>query len=226
MKIIIVEDAKKIREELSTFLECYGFEVYAPDQFEHIVEDILGAKGHLILLDVNLPIYDGFYVCREVRAKSDIPIIVVTSRNSEMDELMSMNIGADDFVTKPYNTEILLAHINSLLKRTYQLGQKEELTVGNVSLNLGNWEVQCGEECTALTKNEALILKTLMEQDGAVVSRDELMDKLWQTDAFVDDNTLTVNVTRIRKKLEEIGAGDYIKTKRGVGYQICRLGDI
>lgn len=221
MKIIIVEDAVKLRDELSLLLQRYEYEVYAPDLSENIVEDILESNAQLLLLDINLPTYDGYYICRKIRAVSSIPIIVVTSRDSEMDELMSMNLGADDFITKPYNTEILLAHINALLKRTYQNTTTEKINFGAVSLDLNSWEAFCGDKSTTLTKNESLILKTLMEAGGKIISRDMLMDKLWQTDSFVDDNTLTVNVTRLRKKLDEIGAGNFIETKRGAGYHVC-----
>lgn len=220
MKIALIEDNDKIRKELSEFLSRYNYETVEITNYQTVVEDTLGAKPHLILLDINLPVFDGYYVCREIRAKSNIPIIIVTSRNSEVDELMSLNLGADDFVTKPYNTQILLAHIASLLKRTYQQDTNEEIVCGILTLNLSKSIVVCKEQEMPLTKNELRILHLLIKNKGAILSRDCIMDELWQSNEFVDDNTLTVNITRLRKKLESIGAEDFIKTKRGQGYMI------
>ena len=162
-KIFIIEDEEKIRNELITFLNKYGYITSYSVDFENIVEDALKSKCNLILLDINLPYYDGYYICREIRKKSDVPIIVVTSRDSEVDELMSMNLGAD-------------------------------------------------------SKNESRILYVLIKNNGKIVSRNEIIEALWESDEFVDDNTLTVNINRLRKKLEEIGANDFLKTKRGQGY--------
>jgi DNA-binding response OmpR family regulator len=225
MKIVIVEDTVKIRQELSIFLQRYGYEVVALERFDNPIEDIFETDGDLLLLDINLPTYDGYYICREIRAKSDMPIIVVTSRDSEMDELMSMNLGADDFITKPYNTEILLARIQSILKRTKQISTIHVCSYGGVELDTGKWAARCGNEEETFTKNEFQILRFLVEAKGRIVTRDELMDHLWQSNEFVDDNTLTVNINRIRKKLEEIGAKDYVGTKRGVGYFARGIGE-
>ncbi len=225
MKIIIVEDTVKIREELSVFLQRYGYDVFAIDRFDNPAEDILNANGDLLLLDINLPTFDGYYICREIRAKSDLPIIVVTSRDSEMDELMSMNLGADDFITKPYNTEILLARIQSILKRTKQIPMNHTYSYGSVELDTGKLIAKSGQNIESFTKNEFQILRILVEAKGQIVTREEIMDHLWQSNEFVDDNTLTVNINRIRKKLEEIGAKDYVGTKRGVGYFARGIGD-
>ena len=170
------------------------------------------------MLDINLPYYDGYYICREIRKKSNVPIIVVTSRNSEIDELMSMNLGADDFVTKPYNTQILLARISSLLRRTYQNIDLEVFEFNGLKYNMSTSEMEFNNNKIELTKNESRILYTLIKNKEKIVSRNELMKSLWQNDEFVDDNTLTVNINRLRKKLEEIGASDYLQTKRGQGY--------
>jgi len=219
-KIIIVEDTKTIRQELATFLNRYGYEVIAPTDFENIISIIEKEEPNLILLDINLPVFDGFYICREVRKTSQVPIIVVTSRDSDMDELMSMNLGADDFITKPYNTQILLARINSVLKRVNQgnEGNQEILVYNDLKLNLSNGTINCGDNALEITKNELKILYYLIKNKGNIVSRDDLMDYLWKSNLFVDDNTLSVNVTRLRKKLEEIGIKDVIETRRGLGY--------
>ena len=217
-KIFIIEDEEKIRIELSEFLNRYGYETSYSNDFENIVEIALKSDPHIILLDINLPYYDGYYICREIRKKSNVPIIVVTSRNSEIDELMSMNLGADDFVTKPYNTQILLARISSLLRRTYQNIDLEVFEFNGLKYNMSTSEMEFNNNKIELTKNESRILYTLIRNKEKIVSRNELMKSLWQNDEFVDDNTLTVNINRLRKKLEEIGASDYLQTKRGQGY--------
>lgn len=218
VKIIIIEDAETIREELSIFLSKYGYEVDAPDRFENILEHVRKASADLILLDINLPYFDGYHICREIRKNSDIPIIIVTSRNSEVDELMSMNLGADDFITKPYNTQILLARIAAVLKRTSKSSSTEELRYREMELNLANACITFKGKNEQLTKNELKVLSYLIKNKGNIVSRDELMEYLWDSNVFIDDNTLSVNVTRLRKKLEEIGVADVIETRRGLGY--------
>ena len=218
-KIFIIEDEEKIRVELSEFLNRYGYEVSYSTNFENIVNIALKENPHVILLDINLPYYDGYYICREIRKKSEVPIIIVTSRDSDMDELMSMNLGADDFVTKPYNTQILLARIAALLKRSNNKTTSNNiLNYKNLQLNLSNAKITCENKEAELTKNEVKILSYLMNHQGQIVSRDLLMEYLWSTDYFVDDSTLTVNITRLRKKLEEIGIENVIETRRGLGY--------
>lgn len=217
-KIFIIEDEEKIRIELSELLNRYGYEANYSNDFENIVEIVLESNSHIILLDINLPYYDGYYICREIRKKSNIPIIVVTSRNSEVDELISMNLGADDFVTKPYNTQILLARISSLLRRTYQNMDLEIFEFKGLKYSMSTSEMEFDNNKVELTKNESRILYTLIKNKEKIVSRNELMKSLWQNDEFVDDNTLTVNINRLRKKLEEVGAVDYLQTKRGQGY--------
>lgn len=219
-KIIIVEDDKIIREELQSFLSKYDYNVIAPESFENIIEFILKADADLILLDINLPIYDGYYICREIRKKLEVPIIIVTSRDSEMDELMSMNLGADDFVTKPYNTQILLARISAILKRVSgnTAPAVNTITYKDFKLNLSNATVIYDDKEIELTKNEVKILSYLIENKGSIVSREALMEYLWKADYFVDDSTLSVNITRLRKKLEGIGIKDAIETRRGLGY--------
>lgn len=217
-KIYIIEDEEKIRLELSTFLNRYGYDTKYSIDFENIIEEVLNYKPHLILLDINLPYYDGYYICREIRRKSEIPIIVVTSRDSEVDELMSMNFGADDFVTKPYNTQILLARISSIIKRTYNNNQADIFEYMELKYNLSTSELEYKGEVIDLTKNESRIIYTLIKNNEKIVSRNEIIQVLWQSDEFVDDNTLTVNINRLRRKIEGIGAVGYLQTKRGQGY--------
>lgn len=217
-KIVIIEDTETIREELKTFLITYGFDAVAPTNFENIIQEALNEAPDLILLDINLPIFDGYYICREIRKQSDVPIIVVTSRDNEMDELMSMNLGADDFVTKPYNTQILLARIETILRRVQGSSMRDTLVYNDLKLNLSNGSVTYKGEKAELTKNEIKILSCLYKNKGKIVSRDDLMDFMWNADVFVDDNNLSVNVTRLRKKLEALGMEKNIETRRGLGY--------
>ncbi len=216
-KIFIIEDEEKIKAELSTFLERYGYKTKTVEDFENVVCEALDYNATLILLDINLPYYDGYYICKEIRKKSNVPIIIVTSRDSEIDELMSMNLGADDFITKPYNPQILLARIASIIRRTYNK-DIELFEYRNLKYNLSQSEAEFNGKKIELTKNESKILYVFMKNKQKIVSRDKIMKELWQSDEFVDDNTLTVNINRLRKKLEEIGAINYLQTKRGQGY--------
>ncbi|OBR92928.1 response regulator protein GraR [Clostridium ragsdalei P11] len=218
-KIIIIEDDEVIREELQSFLMKYGYEVKAPVEFNNIIQYVENENANLILLDINLPQFDGYYICREIRKTSDVPIIIVTSRDSDADELISMNLGADDFITKPYNTEILLARMTNILKRTYgNLKTNNILNYKDFNLNLSNATVIYKDKSLELTKNEVKILSYLINNRGSIVKRDLLMEYLWKVDYFVDDSALTVNINRLRKKLEEIGIENPIETRRGLGY--------
>lgn len=218
-KIIIIEDDEVIREELQEFLKKYGYELKAPTEFENVIEYIKNEDADIILLDINLPVFDGYYICREIRKTSDIPIIIVTSRDSEVDELMSMNLGADDFITKPYNLDILLARITNIFKRIYgNLKTNSILKYKDFNLNLSNATVIYMNKSLELTKNEVKILSYLINNKGCIVKRDSLMEYLWKSNYFVDDSTLTVNINRLRKKLEGIGIENPIETRRGLGY--------
>ena len=219
-KIIIVEDNKDLKNELIDFLSRYGYEAYGPDKFDNIMETLLKDNADLILLDINLPYYDVYYICREIRKVKNTPIIIVTSRNSDMDEIMSMNLGADDFVTKPYNTQVLLARIASLLRRSSGGKYQEILEHKGLKLNVTTGVMEFNNSTVDLTKNEIKILSCLIKNKGVIVSRDELMDYLWNSDMFVDENTLSVNIARLRKKLDSIGFKDAIETKRGIGYSL------
>ena len=218
-KILIIEDEVKIREELSSFLRNNGYEVLIIDKFENTLDDILKMNVDLILMDINIPGVNGMHLCREIRKEKKTPIIIVTSRNSEMDELICMNYGADDFITKPYNLQILLAHMEAVLKRS-KPEVSHVLEYKGMKVNLSKGVIEYNGKPIILTKNELSILSYLLENRGKVVSRDDLMSFLWDSEMFVDDNTLTVNITRLRKKLEELGFSDVIETRRGWGYII------
>lgn len=218
-RILIVEDEVKIREELKTFLENNGYEILTINNFENTLDQIKKLDIDLILMDINIPGINGMHLCREIRKTSKISIIIVTSRDTEMDELLCMNYGADDFITKPYNMQILLAHIEAVLKRS-----KPEIShileYKGMKINLSKGTIDYDNQTVILTKNEIQIFSYLLERQGTVVTRDELMNYLWNTEAFIDDNTLTVNMARLRKKLEDLGFKDVIETRRGWGYII------
>ena len=218
-KILIIEDDKKLRKELETFLNKHGFIAKGLEKFDNTIQDILNENADLILLDINLPYTDGEFVCKEVRKTSDVPIIMVTSRDNEIDELMSLNYGADQYVTKPYNIQILLAKINGLLKRNKKSDKKmQEIDCDGFKLNIAERVIKKDDRKIELTKNEYTILYYLCINRGRIVSRDEIMDYLWESEEFIDDNTLSVNVKRLRGKLEELGLIDRIETRRGQGY--------
>ncbi|HJA65358.1 MAG TPA: response regulator transcription factor [Candidatus Mediterraneibacter cottocaccae] len=218
MKIFIIEDDASIRKELSRFLQKYGYECGTDDDFERIVEKCLAAEPDLVLLDLNLPYQDGFQICRELRRKSGVPIIVLTSRSSDFDELMSLNTGADDYITKPYNAQVLLARIQKLISRVYEAQPGTVLMHNGLTLNLIRATVSHGGAEAELTKNEMGILRLLMANKGNIIPRDAIIDELWQSEEFIDENTLNVNIVRLRKKLAGIGLPDYLQTKRGMGY--------
>ena len=223
-KILIVEDDKKLRKELETFLSKNGFDVKGLEKFDNTIEDILKEKVDLVLLDINLPYVDGEFVCKEIRRVSNVPIIMVTSRDNEIDELMSLNNGADQYVTKPYNIQILLAKINGLLRRNQNSGRNlEKIDCDGFVLNIAERAIEKDNKKIELTKNEYNILYYLSTHKGKVVSRDEIMDYLWESEEFIDDNTLSVNIKRLRNKLEELELMDKIETRRGQGY-ILSLG--
>lgn len=218
-KILIIEDDEKLRCELETFLNKNGFVATSLKKFDNAVEDILKIQADLLLLDINLPYTDGEFICKEIRKTSNVPIIMVTSRDSEMDELLSLNYGADQYVTKPYNIQILLAKIVGLLKRNQNAGNNpDKIDCGEFVLNTAGRIIEKEDNKVELTKNEYKILEYLVIHRQQVISRDEIMDYLWESEEFVDDNTLNVNIKRLRTKLEELGLIDQIETRRGQGY--------
>lgn len=220
MKIFVVEDETEICKELSVLLQKYGYAYESSTDFAHITDHILKAEADLVLLDITLPYQDGYTICREIRKQSDIPIIVLTSRNTDFDELMSLNIGADDFISKPYNAQVLIARIQKILKRTYEAQVNSVLIHKGLTINLLKATASYGDKEVDLTKNELGILRLLVVNKGNVIPRDAIIDELWQSDEFIDENTLNVNIVRLRKKLSEIGAPDYLETKRGLGYKV------
>lgn len=217
-KIAIVEDDPVISGQLADFLMNNGYECSGVTDYANCVEQILAAGADMVLLDLTLPGADGTAILKKVRQNSEVPIIIVTSKNTEMDEVICMSYGADDFIAKPYNPAILLLHIEAVFKRLAHPAEQTVLTCGCLRLNKERGTLYIGEEEVDLTKNEMKILIYLMKHQGKIVAREELISYLWDTEEFVDDNTLTVNVNRVRTKLKEYGVEDLIRTKRGIGY--------
>ena len=217
MKLLIVEDDFKIREELKILLESEGYQVEAIASFQNIIQDIIGKEYDLLLLDINLPNENGFTICKEIKKHKQAPIIFVTSRNTEEDELNSILSGGDDFVVKPYNKYILLEKIRRALKLNDPTRHKE-LAVHDVLLDLHLSKVKYQEKEVELTRNEFRILYYLFLHVGQVLSKEKLIQYLWNDQYYLDETILLVNINRLRKKLEDIGLNDFVKTKRGVGY--------
>lgn len=224
-KIVIVEDDENIRKELKRFLCNAGYEAAYLEDFsseKEIADKLLSMHPDLILLDMKLPGTNGLLICDELRARSDVPIIFVTGNNTSMDELNCMLRGGDDYIAKPYQMPVLLAHIAAVLRRTMNNTSKKitEYDYKGVKFDIGAGSISHDGKRQMLTKNELKILHFLFEHQGEIVSRADLLDYLWENEVFIDDNTLSVNITRIRGKLEQIGISDYIETRRGMGYRI------
>lgn len=222
MKIYIVEDEKEVREEVKKLLNQYGYEVKESITFENIKEEIIDYSPDLILMDVNIPYKDGYILCEEIKKAENIPVIMLTAQNSPLEEVMSFKAGAEDFVAKPYHPQVLLAHVEAVLKRC--LGEKEspqdKITYKGMVLDRRKGILSYEENQVELSKNELKILNLLMTKPGVIIEREELMEELWQTGEFVDENTLNVNIRRVRKRLEEIGMKDVLETKRSMGYRL------
>lgn len=222
-KILIVEDDEKLRDELEIFLKNNGYQAEALKSFENTLNNILEINPDLLLLDINLPGADGEFLCKEIRKKSNMPIIIVTSRDNEIDELLSINNGADHYITKPFNIHILLAKISSLLRRTNMVAENSDIIdAKDFVLNINKNTIQKGEKCIELTKNEFRILKYLVQNRDKIVTREDIMECLWESEDFIGDSTLTVNITRVRNKLEELELKELLETKRGQGYILKR----
>lgn len=220
-KILIVEDDRMIAERIQNHLETWGYEAVIAENFQNILEDVTKTAPDLILLDITLPSYNGFYWCREIRKLFKMPIIFLSSASDNMNIVMAMDMGGDDFIAKPFDMAVLTAKIGAMLRRSYSFsGQMNVITHKDAILNLVDDSMTYQEKRVVFSKNEAQIMTLLMEHAGSIVSRDMIMMQLWDSDNFIDDNTLTVNVTRIRKKLKEIGLDDFIKTRKGSGYII------
>ncbi|MGG3308853.1 response regulator transcription factor [Paenibacillus sp. FSL W8-0187] len=222
--ILIVEDDERIADKLKSAISKYDFNVRITEDFSRVMDIFADTKPDLVLLDVNLPKFDGFYWCRQIRTQSHCPIIFISARDSGMDQIMALENGADDYITKPFDMELVLAKIRSHLRRAvgaYASGQEDEHTVESAGLIIypERFVVTYGDESAELTQKEAALLTMLMEKDGRVVSRERLLDLMWEDQHFIDDNTLNVYITRVRRKLRELGAGDLIETVRGAGYR-------
>ncbi len=218
-KILIVEDEKSISDELAILLQNAGYDAAIIEDFTDIQAQIQRIMPDLVLLDIGLPGQDGCRICMELRKTSQIPVIFVTSRNTSMDELKALSLGGDDFISKPYDLPILLARIQALLRRSAQ-AEKDTFTASGLTLFLSKGEIEHDGQYADITRNEAKILSCLMKTPGEIVSRPDLIEYLWENQIYIDDNTLSVNVTRLRVKLNQIGLPGYIKTKRGSGYKI------
>lgn len=220
--ITIIEDDTEIREELKVLLQNSGYKINLITCFENVEKQVLEYETHLVLLDVNLPNKNGYEICSKIRSKSNIPIIFVTSRNSSMDELNGIMIGADDYIEKPYNVPILLARIQNLLNRTYASKKEEgnKIEYKNIKLDILKSQVIFNEKEVELTKTELKTLYHLFTHTDRIISRTEIIDFLWDNEIYADDNSLSVVITRIREKLKEIGIDNLIETKRGQGYKL------
>lgn len=220
-KILLVEDDEIISKSIMQHLENWDFEVITARDFKNITNEFTECNAHIVLLDLILPFYDGFYWCKEIRKISNVPIVFISSASDNMNIVMAVNMGGDDFISKPFNVSVLLAKIQAILRRTYDMPNGISiLEHKGIILNLNDFTLSYRDKSIELTKNEFRILETLLVNKGKIVSRDTLMMKLWQDDNYVEENTLTVNVTRLRKKLEDLGIDDFIKTKVGCGYII------
>ncbi len=218
-RVFLVEDDETIAALVMKSLRSWGYEAECARDFREVLGECTAFSPQLVLMDITLPFYNGYYWCTQIRKTSSVPVIFLSSAADNMNIIMAMDMGGDDFVAKPFSLEVLLAKIRAVLRRTYEFGAPAELlTFGGAVLNLEESAVVFGEQKTELTKNEFRILATLMAGKGKIISRTELMRRLWETDCYVDENTLTVNVTRLRKKLESMGLTDFIVTKKGEGY--------
>ena len=220
-KILIVEDDKTIANAVKKHVETWGYQAYATQNFQNVMEDFAREHPQLVILDITLPFYNGYHWCSEIRKVSKVPILFLSSAADNMNIIMAMQMGGDDFVAKPFDLTVLTAKIQALLRRSYDFaGQTRIMEHCGVILNLADATLLYEGETLELSKNEYRIILTLLERTGSVVSRETLMEKLWATDSFVDENTMTVNVARLRKRLAGIGLSDFIETRKGLGYMI------
>lgn len=218
-KIMLVEDDEGIAGEIADYAAGWNLKVHIVENFENIMAEFAQVKPHLVLLDISLPYFDGYYWCRQIRSVSKVPVIFLSSAADNMNILMAMNMGADDFIAKPFDRNVLIAKLSAMLRRSYDFAASVSIIEHKgAMLNTADNTLSYQGTNIDLTKNEYRILLTLMENRGRVVSREKLMERLWESDSFVDENTLTVNVNRLRRKLENVGLKDFIGTKFGVGY--------
>ena len=218
-RIFIVEDDDTIADIMKKHLESWGYEVTCACDFEHVLQEFIHIEPQLVLLDLKLPFFNGFHWCDEIRKMSRVPILFLSSAADNMNMVMAMSLGADDFIAKPFDLDVLTAKVQAVIRRSYSFASAANLMeYGGAVLNLGNGTLSVRGETLELTRHELKILQILLENNGRVVSREAIMTRLWESDSFVDDNTLTVNITRLRKKLESVGLTDFIVTKKGLGY--------
>lgn len=220
-KIFIIEDDKGIAEAITQKLQKWSFDVVIAEDFRNILSEFIKHAPHLVLLDISLPFYDGYHWCTEIRKNSTVPIIFISSANENINIVMAMNMGADDFIAKPFDSNVLISKVQALLRRSYHFASTSlMLEHRGAVLHIDEATVSYNDSAIALSKNEYRILLVLWKNKGSIVSREKLMEALWKTDEFVDENTLTVNINRLRKKLEKISLTDFIETKFGAGYII------
>lgn len=220
-RILIVEDDETIAGLVKKHLESWGYQVDQVVDFAQVITEFIQKDPQLVLLDLRLPFYNGFHWCEEIRKISQVPVIFVSSAADNMNMVMAMTRGADDFIAKPFDLDVLVAKVQAILRRSYSFGKAAGiLEYKGAVLNIGNGSLSFGEESLELTRNELKILQILFENNGKAVSREAIMTKLWENDSFVDDNTLTVNITRLRRKLEGVGLKSFIVTKKGMGYMV------
>lgn len=220
-KLLIVEDDSVIAKSVKNHMEGWGYEVICITDFENVKKTFVEEQPHLVLMDISLPFYNGFHWCDEIRKISKVPVIFLSSASDNMNIVMAMNMGGDDFIAKPFDLNVLQAKVQAMLRRTYDFsGESSLIEHRGMVFDCGNGTVTCEGKRIELTRNEMRILQELLEQKGKIVTRDRLMERLWESDSFIDDNTLTVNVARLRKKLEEAGMKEVIKTKKGIGYVV------
>ena len=221
-RILVIEDDASIANSIKNTIESWGNEASLINDFEQVIKEFVSYDPQLVLLDISLPFYNGFYWCNEIRKVSKVPIIFISSASDNMSIVMAMNMGGDDFIVKPFDLSVLSAKIQATLRRTYDFSGTSNLLEHNgVVLNISDASITYQNKKIELTKNDFKMLQLLMENKGVIISREEMMIKLWESDEYIDDNTLTVNMTRLRKKLEEIKIVDFIQTKKGLGYQLC-----
>lgn len=221
-RIMMIEDDEKIRRIVADTLKKWQYDVVEVNQFDQVLTEFEQTNPHLVLLDINLPVFDGYYWCQQIRSVSKVPIIFLSSRNQNMDIIMAINMGGDDFIQKPFDLDILVAKISALIRRRYTYQEDENIIFNHrgLKLNVTNSTIGFNGQSTELSRNEFILLQLMMRNVGKILSREDLMQALWNEEQFVDDNTLTVNVNRMRRKIASLGLEDFIVTRKGMGYVI------
>ncbi len=221
-KIMVIEDDSTLCKEITEGITRWSYDTITIRDFNNILKEFINTNPHLVIMDINLPYFDGFYWCKKIREISKVPIVFLSSRDTNMDIVMAINMGGDDYIAKPFSLDVLMAKLNALLRRTYSYGDKshEVLEYMNAVLNINDNTILFKDTKVDLTKNEFRILLLLMKNQGKIISREKIMRTLWEDESFIDDNTLTVNINRLRSKLSDMGLRDYITTKKGQGYVI------